>query len=168
MPWQRSEPSVHRVSTHTHTHEHAHPRAVTLRNCSVWVCKFDRDRGDSGHLALAAEQTERLHLCARTHTRSHARRFAEDTLHTGRTRWKDRCSQLKTHTEPRADLVHKKTWLPLSWPLFFFTFLAWVCLTSTKMCRLSLRPLKDPLPPPAKTVLYLLRRVKVLSDCLCF
>lgn len=39
-----------------------HARAVTLRNCSLWVCKFDRDLADSGHLALAAEQTEWLHL----------------------------------------------------------------------------------------------------------
>lgn len=44
----------------------------------------------------------------------------------------------------------------------------WLCLTCTKTCHLSLQQLKDPLPPPAKTVLYLLRHVKVLSDCLCF
>ena len=58
------------INTDAHTerytfkkkHTHIHARAVTLRNCSLWVCKFDRDLADSGHLALAAEQTEWLHL----------------------------------------------------------------------------------------------------------
>lgn len=47
-----------RTPSYTRKHTRTHARAVILRNCSLWVCKFDRDLADSGHLALAAEQTE--------------------------------------------------------------------------------------------------------------
>lgn len=53
--------------THTDApdaHKHTHTRTIPLRNCPVLVFKFDSDLTDLGHLALAAEQTAWLHLCA--------------------------------------------------------------------------------------------------------
>lgn len=64
-----SELSVHRqaLSSDTHTHTRAGARNHVWETAFGYVCKFDRDLADSGHLALAAEQTAWLHLCVSTH-----------------------------------------------------------------------------------------------------
>ena len=50
-----------RTHKHTHTHTQTHTHMCTYKHIEKLlsvVCKFDRDLTDSGHLALAAEQTE--------------------------------------------------------------------------------------------------------------
>lgn len=53
----RSE-CAHTKAQYTNICTHTHARATTLRNDSVKACKYDRDLAESGHLALAAEQTK--------------------------------------------------------------------------------------------------------------
>lgn len=48
--------------THAYLHTYTHMHVQSHWEIALWVCKFDRDLADSGHLALAAEQTGWFHL----------------------------------------------------------------------------------------------------------
>lgn len=100
--------------THTDApdaHKHTHTRTIPLRNCPVLVFKFDSDLTDLGHLALAAEQTAWLHLCACVcfHISVCVSIPAEDTFQNRQTSWEGRdrkmlttISQLETCKTPRT------------------------------------------------------------------
>lgn len=111
--WLNTDTEKHTQTHQTHTNTHTHTRTIPLRNCPVLVFKFDSDLTDLGHLALAAEQTAWLHLCAcvcfHICVCEHScwRHFSEqaDKLGGGDRKMLTTISQLETCKTPRTGLL---------------------------------------------------------------